>query len=129
MAIQILSTQFDARKGKVARVRLRRLDATRLEIVHEGPVVSPWVYIIAAQDLQAVVCRRTGCGTRQIFYNVASHTGEACVGHACLDTEESHSKRRSDDFVTLTWSWRHRGADIGSVTPRTSISTKRGESY
>lgn len=129
MAFQILSTQFNAREGQVASVRLGRFDATSFVIVHEGPVVGLWVYIIAVQDLQAVVCRRTGCGTRQIFYNVASHMGEACVGHACLDTEESHSKRRSDDFVTLTWSWRHRGADIGSVTPRTSISTKRGESY
>ena len=111
MAIQILSTQFDARKGKVARVRLRRLDATRLEIVHEGPVVSPWVYIIAAQDLQAVVCRKTGCGTRQTLQNVASHMGEAsCAEHAHLDTEENHSKRMSDGFVSLTC--RHRGADI-----------------
>ena len=80
MAIQILSTQFDARKGKVARVRLRRLDATRLEIVHEGPVVSPWVYIIAAQDFQAVVCRKTGCGTRQTLQNVASHGGSILRG-------------------------------------------------
>ena len=97
MAIQILSTQFDARKGQVARVRLRRLDATRLEIVHEGPVVSPWVYIIAAQDFQAVVCRKTGCGTRQTLQNVASHMGEAsCAEHAHLDTEENHSKRMSD---------------------------------
>ena len=110
MAIQILSTQFDARKGKVARVRLRRLDATRLEIVHEGPVVSPWVYIIAAQDLQAVVCCKTGC-TRQTLQNVASHMGEAsCAEHAHLDTEENHSKRMSDGFVSLTC--RHRGADI-----------------
>ena len=113
MAIQILSTQFDARKGQVARVRLRRLDATRLEIVHEGPVVSPWVYIIAAQDFQAVVCRKTGCGTRQKLQNVASHMGEAsCAEHAHLDTEENHSKRMSDGFVTLTWPCRHRGADI-----------------
>ena len=113
MAIQILSTQFDARKGKVARVRLRRLDATRLEIVHEGPVVSPWVYIIAAQDFQAVVCRKTGCGTRQTLQNVASHMGEAsCTEHAHLDTEENHSKRMSDGFMSLTWPCRHRGADI-----------------
>ena len=112
MAIQILSTQFDARKGKVARVRLRRLDATRLEIVHEGPVVSPWVYIIAAQDLQAVVCCKTGC-TRQTLQNVASHMGEAsCTEHAHLDTEENHSKRMSDGFVRLTWPCRHREADI-----------------
>ena len=112
VAFQILSTQFDAREGQVAGVRLRRLDATRLVIVHEGPVVSPWVYIIATQDFQAVVCRKTGCGTRQTLHNVASHMGAACMKHAHLDTEESHSKRRSDEFVTLTWPCRDRGADI-----------------
>ena len=46
MAMQILGTQVDARERQVADVGLRRLDATRLGIVHERPLVSPWVYII-----------------------------------------------------------------------------------
>ena len=41
------------------------------------------------------------------------HMGEAsCAEHAHLDTEENHSKRMSDGFVSLTWPCRHRGADI-----------------
>ena len=46
MAMQILGTQFDARERQVADVGLRRLEATRLGIVHKRPLVSPWVYII-----------------------------------------------------------------------------------
>ena len=46
MAMQILGTQFDARERQVADVGFRRLETTRLGIVHKRPLVSPWVYII-----------------------------------------------------------------------------------
>jgi hypothetical protein len=109
VAFQILSTQFDAREGQVAGVRLRRLDATRLVIVHEGPVVSPWVYIIATQDFQAVVCRKTGCGTRQTLHNVASHMHEArSPGHG-REPQQEEERRIRDPHVAVS---RPRGGHI-----------------